>query len=107
MSKNYCLSKNFKLLSQGEKIRVRIKEIEEQLAEHKVDDVESMTAILESLKIVEKRPTAAFFKRKELTEEPPKKEKFHAHRTKNYNEKAHENQPIKTVSQFFSICQFK
>ena len=60
-----------------------------------------MTAILESLKIVEKRPSAAFFKKKEIENtketDKKKKEKFQAHRTKNYNEKAKENQPIKTV----------
>ena len=60
-----------------------------------------MTAILEGLKIVEKRPTAAFFKQKEVIDsenkKEPKKEKFHAHRTKVYNQKAKENQPIKTV----------
>ena len=82
---------------QGEKIKNRIKEIEEQLCEHKSDDIESVTAILESLKIVEKRPTAAFFKKKEIEETNKEKKKFQAHRTKNYNEKAKENQPIKTV----------
>ena len=82
-------------------IEKRIVEIEEQLAKYQKDgDVESMTAILAELKIVEKRPTAAFFKKKELIDEKEsgkKKEKFHAHRTKQYNEKAKENQPIKTV----------
>ena len=59
-----------------------------------------MTAVLESLKIVEKRPSAAFFKKKEVEDtkdKEKKKEKFQAHRTKNYNEKAKENQPIKMV----------
>ena len=93
---------NFK---KGEKIRKRIVEIEEQLAEHKKDtDIESVTAILDGLKIVEKRPSAAFFKQKEVIDgenKEPKKEKFHAHRTKLYNEKAKENQPIKTVRKFY------
>ena len=97
--KNKALIAN--LTDKGAKIEKRIVEIEEQLAKYQKDgDVESMTAILAELKIVEKRPTAAFFKKKELIDEKEsgkKKEKFHAHRTKQYNEKAKENQPIKTV----------
>ena len=91
---------------QGAKIEKRIVEIKEQLAKYQRegagDDVESMTAILAGLKIVEKRPSAAFFKKRELIEEKEigtKKKKFHTHRTKEYNEKAKENQPIKTVCQ--------
>ena len=91
---------------QGAKIEKRIVEIKEQLAKYQRegtgDDVESMTAVLAGLKIVEKRPSAAFFKKRELIEEKEigtKKEKFHTHRTKEYNEKAKENQPIKTVCQ--------
>merc|ERR1719285_131890 len=106
LKKQCGLLKNKSLISnlpdKGEKIRKRIVEIEEQLAEHKKDtDIESVTAILEGLKIVEKRPSAAFFKQKEVIDgenKEPKKEKFHAHRTKLYNEKAKENQPIKTLT---------
>merc|ERR1712227_748372 len=98
------------LPDKGEKIKNRIKEIEEQLCEHKTDEVESMTAVLESLKIVEKRPSAAFFKKKEVQDtkdKEKKKEKFQAHRTKNYNEKAKENQPIKmlTIDQERAACE--
>jgi len=109
MKKQLSLLKNKALIAnlsdKGAKIEKRIVEIKEQLAKYHRegagDDVESMTAILAGLKIVEKRPSAAFFKKRELIEEKEigtKKEKFHTHRTKEYNEKAKENQPIKTLS---------
>ena len=68
--------------------------------ENKQDNtIDSLSNILDGLKIVEKRPTAQFFKNKELQnlERSDLPQKFHSHRNEKYNSKAKENQPIKTV----------
>ena len=78
--------------------------MEEQLEKFsKPDQLDGLADILDNLKIVEKRPTAQFFKKKEIeaeqkTQDHKTSQKFQTHRNTAYNSKAKEYQPIQTVS---------
>jgi hypothetical protein len=104
LDKQKTLIQDKKLLAtlpdKGERIKRKINEIESQLAQfnnQQAASVDNLSNILGELKIVEKRPTAKFFKNKEIENSEKKDQKFHSHRNEKFNKISKENQPIKTL----------
>ena len=81
---------------QGAKIEQICKEIEEEIAQ-RTEATGDIVNLLESLQIVEKRPSAKLIKVREAQQETKDlPQKFHAHRNEKYEAKFSESS-IKTV----------